>query len=165
MFRKFTSSPTNFCTPNECQSQFQRSRNEMKLTHGCQTNNWLQLKTSVFLTSVYAVKLTWFWPYSDSDFAQVRVRVSVRVPDPTQSQSQSQVSLKKAGSGKHCWKPTNEAPAREIEKARERKNSNTKRKPAGGRIQIHIMWTRLLKNHLNLSQLFFISVGWASQMK
>ena len=39
---------------------------------------------SVFLTSVYAVKLTWLWPDSDSDFAQVRVRVSVRVPDPSQ---------------------------------------------------------------------------------
>ena len=50
---------------------------------------------SVFLTSVYAVKLTLLWPDSDSDsdsdFAQVRV--SVRVPDSTQSQSQSQVSL------------------------------------------------------------------------
>ena len=45
------------------------------------------VQNSVFLTSVYAVKLTWLWP----DSAQVRVRV--RPLTFFRSQSQSQVSL------------------------------------------------------------------------
>ena len=66
-----------------------------ELRHEKYSESWgdFQLRRSVFLTSVYAVKLTWLWLWPDSDFAQVRVRVSVKVPDPTQSQSQSQVSL------------------------------------------------------------------------